>query len=62
MLGKYIRFSLLLLLLINDVSEAKFVRDVDGTIIKEIQENPSNAYFIKFHAPWFVLVVYISIC
>jgi len=38
--------------LINDDSEAKFVRDVDGTIIKEIQENPSNGYLIKFHAPW----------
>ena len=33
---------------------AKWVRDVDSKIVDEIQQNPSIAYLIKFHAPWFV--------
>jgi hypothetical protein len=33
---------------------AKWVRDVDSKIIDEIKQNPSVAYLIQFHAPWFV--------
>ncbi len=33
---------------------AKWVRDVDSKIIDEIKQNPSIAYLIQFHAPWFV--------
>jgi hypothetical protein len=36
---------------------AKWVRDVDSKIIDEIQQNPSIAYLIQFHAPWFVCFV-----
>jgi hypothetical protein len=35
---------------------AKWVRDVDSKIVDEIKQNPSIAYLIQFHAPWFVLV------
>ncbi|CAF0994210.1 unnamed protein product [Adineta steineri] len=31
---------------------AKWVIDVDSSIINEINENPSIGYLIKFHAPW----------
>ncbi|CAF1143487.1 unnamed protein product [Adineta ricciae] len=31
---------------------AKWVRDVDSKIVDEINQNPSVAYLIKFHAPW----------
>ncbi|CAF2372932.1 unnamed protein product [Rotaria sp. Silwood2] len=31
---------------------AKWVIDVDSSIIDEIQKNPSIGYLIKFHAPW----------
>ena len=46
--------AILFLLVIAD-THGKHVRDVDSSIIDEIQQNPSNAYLIKFHAPWFVL-------
>ncbi|UJR15623.1 hypothetical protein I4U23_002559 [Adineta vaga] len=31
---------------------AKWVADVDSSIINEINQNPSVGYLIKFHAPW----------
>ena len=34
---------------------AKWVRDVDSKIVDEIKQNPSIAYLIQFHAPWFVI-------
>ena len=34
--------------------KAKWVRDADSKIIDEIQQNPSVAFLIQFHAPWFV--------
>jgi hypothetical protein len=36
------------------VINAKWVVDVDSSIIDEINQNPSIGYLIKFHAPWFV--------
>lgn len=35
-------------------SAAKWVRDADSKIVDEIKQNPSVAYLIQFHAPWFV--------
>ena len=46
-------FGILVLLFIAETN-GKWVRDVDSSIIEEIRQNPSNAYLIKFHAPWFV--------
>jgi hypothetical protein len=37
--------------------QAKWVVDVDSSIIDEINQNPSIGYLIKFHAPWFVSVI-----
>jgi hypothetical protein len=37
--------------------DAKWVRDVDSKIVDEIKQNPSIAYVIQFHAPWFVIVL-----
>ena len=37
--------------------DAKWVIDVDSSIISEIQQNPSIGFLIKFHAPWFVFLV-----
>jgi hypothetical protein len=33
---------------------AKWVQDVDSSIMEEIKQNPSTGYLLKFHAPWFV--------
>ncbi len=38
--------------------KAKWVRDVDSKIVDEIKQNPSIAYLIQFHAPWFVLFTF----
>jgi hypothetical protein len=35
---------------------AKWVIDVDSSIINEINQNPSIGYLIQFHAPWFVFL------
>jgi len=40
------------LLLIVSGLNAKSVVDVDGSILNEINANPSIGYLIKFHAPW----------
>lgn len=37
------------------VINAKWVVDVDSSIINEIHQNPSIGYLIQFHAPWFVV-------
>lgn len=41
------------MLLWISTAEARLVRDVDSTIIEEMQSNPSMSYMIQFHAPWF---------
>jgi len=40
---------------------AKWVVDVDSSIINEINQNPSIGYLIQFHAPWFVFLTKFSI-
>ncbi len=42
-------------------TNAKWVIDVDSSIINEINQNPSIGYLIQFHAPWFVFVTKFSI-
>ena len=42
------------------VINAKWVADVDSSIISEINQNPTIGYLIKFHAPWFVELFFVS--
>lgn len=51
---KFVWFGIVLLGISPSIIQAKWVRDADSKIIDEIKQNPSIAYLIQFHAPWFV--------